>query len=492
MKKMLLGAMISLMAMFTTVMASAQIRVLVDGENLELSNTPVLENDTTLVPMRAIFEALDAKVLWDNTNKVAIAYKGTNVMEVQIDNNTMLLNGEEVTLSVPARLIDERTYVPIRAVSENFGAEVLWESDTKTVIINKKKGEKDIKTSYIDKSIVNDEGVVLMDIFVAYPEINNPDADESIAKFNEFSIKNAKAISDMLYDGYKEGVTDTYKKIIESGEEFIPFYEYYGYDVMQDKNNILSIYEQSYFASGANYQPDQYRMYNYSFDKNDLVLLSDIINVIEKDMDILSVYDFGIYEDCLLFVLNSQNAIYQHAGYSPTLTLRYTDESKEIFKINIITGEKLDYGEPVKIFKDEENVENTEKVEEYKVVEILNNKLGFNVTELSNPERYELQKYEIVNDEIARVTYKDINENLVIIQKADGDFPLINNLPTAIKTEELIGNSMVEFNETEENFNACFSIAANGNMNSYSVLVESKDMLELRLLCKEIINKEGK
>jgi len=62
-------------------------------------------------------------------------------ISMQIGEKTAYVNGVPVSLDVPPRIINGRTMVPIRFVSENFGAEVGWDSDTKTVTITMENKE---------------------------------------------------------------------------------------------------------------------------------------------------------------------------------------------------------------------------------------------------------------------------------------------------------------------------------------------------------------
>ena len=97
---------------------------------------PITEKDRTLVPMRAIFEALGAEVEWENETQTATATKDGITVSVTIDSNRMLKNGEEIELDVPARLVeDSRTLVPLRAISEAFGCQVEWDEELQRVDI---------------------------------------------------------------------------------------------------------------------------------------------------------------------------------------------------------------------------------------------------------------------------------------------------------------------------------------------------------------------
>ncbi len=112
-----------------------QISVYVDGVQIEFDVDPVTEDDRTLVPMRAIFEALGAEVAWDDDVQTATATRGDDTVSITIDSNILYKNGETTELDVPVRMIDDRTLVPVRAISESFGAEVEWDEETQTVII---------------------------------------------------------------------------------------------------------------------------------------------------------------------------------------------------------------------------------------------------------------------------------------------------------------------------------------------------------------------
>ena len=121
-KKLSVAAVI--FALFTAVMSfqifasTDVITVFVDGEQINFDVLdPVTENDRTLVPMRAIFEALGATVTWDETTQTARAVKDVNTIKITIDSNIMYKNEESIILDVPARMIEDRTLVPIRAVS---------------------------------------------------------------------------------------------------------------------------------------------------------------------------------------------------------------------------------------------------------------------------------------------------------------------------------------------------------------------------------------
>ncbi len=116
------------------------ISVMLNGKVISFDVPPQNINGRVMVPMRKIFEALNASVSWDGDTLTVIADDGVNKVSMQIGNTLIKVNEKEIVLDVAPQLIDGRTLVPVRAVAESFDAEVKWISDTQTVeIISKNK-----------------------------------------------------------------------------------------------------------------------------------------------------------------------------------------------------------------------------------------------------------------------------------------------------------------------------------------------------------------
>lgn len=111
------------------------ITVQIDGNYVDFDQSPVIIDGRTLVPLRAIFEALGATVEWNGDTKTVTSKKGSTSISLSIDSNTMYKNGKAVTLDVPSQLINDSTLVPVRAIAEAFNCSVNWNNDTKTVTI---------------------------------------------------------------------------------------------------------------------------------------------------------------------------------------------------------------------------------------------------------------------------------------------------------------------------------------------------------------------
>ena len=110
-------------------------RVTVNGERLTFDMPPIIEGGRVLVPLRKIFEALNAEVGWDDANKTVTAVSGNKNISLKIGADSMTVNGEKISLDVPAKIKNGRTLVPLRAVSSALGANVGWDEDSQTAII---------------------------------------------------------------------------------------------------------------------------------------------------------------------------------------------------------------------------------------------------------------------------------------------------------------------------------------------------------------------
>lgn len=112
------------------------VSVYYNGEEIAFDQKPIIENGRTLVPLRAIFEKLGASVEWDDTTKTVTAEKNGTKISLSAGNATALNNGQSVTLDVPAKIINGRTFVPLRFISDCFSVSVSWDPMLKKVALN--------------------------------------------------------------------------------------------------------------------------------------------------------------------------------------------------------------------------------------------------------------------------------------------------------------------------------------------------------------------
>ncbi len=136
MKKLLLSLLLATTILLPATNVSAQeITVIANGQIVNYDSAPVIENNTTLVPLRQTFEALDIDVDWNAKSKTITADKDGVTVVLTVGLTTAYKNGQPFEMSVAPQIINGRTYVPLRFVAESFGAQVNWDSGTKTASI---------------------------------------------------------------------------------------------------------------------------------------------------------------------------------------------------------------------------------------------------------------------------------------------------------------------------------------------------------------------
>ncbi len=131
-----IAMMILLHVLIIPVYAQDDIKVVLNGNSIKFDVQPQIIDNRTMVPMRAIFEALDAEVSWNQANQSIVATKENMTIEMTIGRKAIYSNGVKNDMDVAPVIINSRTLVPVRAIAESFDCEVRWDSNTKTVYIN--------------------------------------------------------------------------------------------------------------------------------------------------------------------------------------------------------------------------------------------------------------------------------------------------------------------------------------------------------------------
>ncbi len=137
----------------------------IDGTNAQV--VPIVENGRTLVPIRFIAESLGAEVSWDDATQTATLVKDAITVKISIGSTQMTVNDKTVVLDVPAQLKNERTLLPLRAVSDAFGKQVHWEECGVIIISDESQTLSDEQVTALDlylkfqikKNIVNEKSL---------------------------------------------------------------------------------------------------------------------------------------------------------------------------------------------------------------------------------------------------------------------------------------------------------------------------------------------
>ena len=112
------------------------IKVLLNNSQLNFDVPPDLKDGVTLVPARGVFEALGAKVTWDDETKCVFVSAADKAITLQIGKKYATVNGKNVSLLRSPEIIKNRTMVPLRFISEALGAKVGWDEAKRVITID--------------------------------------------------------------------------------------------------------------------------------------------------------------------------------------------------------------------------------------------------------------------------------------------------------------------------------------------------------------------
>ncbi len=220
------------------------ISVYVDGVKVSFDQAPVLENGRTLVPMNAIFTAMGAEVEWIEQTRSVVATHEGNVFQLNIGeseiykNNTLLY-----TMEVPAKIIGNRTMVPVRVISESLGGTVLWDENTYTVSITTPMDGTTV--AYLNTTIPASDGTAIIKTSIAYPVIQGSSA--AVSRINQELYQQAQTIEQNFLATNLLQAQNAYATSKASGGGFSPYYmtgtatvTYYANDMVSAMLNTTS------------------------------------------------------------------------------------------------------------------------------------------------------------------------------------------------------------------------------------------------------------
>jgi hypothetical protein len=137
------------------------IYIFLDGKKMEFKleqQQPINVDGRVLVPLRDIFEALGAKIEWDNTTKTVTAKKDNVLITYKIGSLTGNRNNEIIQIPVPGKLLAGTTMIPLRFVGEALGAAVGWDEHSQTVLISSKVKTEVEVTNILEGNVVEIRG----------------------------------------------------------------------------------------------------------------------------------------------------------------------------------------------------------------------------------------------------------------------------------------------------------------------------------------------
>lgn len=118
--------------------SSGEIKIYVNDSRVHSDTPPAAMAGRTLVPIRAVAEAMGYTVMWDGENQLVTLVpenEDDNTVEFVINSSTYTVNDEKLELDVAALAVNGRTYIPLRAAAEAMGAMVSWDSSSNSAMI---------------------------------------------------------------------------------------------------------------------------------------------------------------------------------------------------------------------------------------------------------------------------------------------------------------------------------------------------------------------
>lgn len=117
------------------IIEAPKLQVFLNGAPLGLDPKPMILEGRTLVPLRGIFEAMGATVVYDAEKRTITGTRGTQTLFLTLGSKNAQINGQEVVLDVPPQILNNRSFVPARLIAESFGATVQWDAIRNRVLI---------------------------------------------------------------------------------------------------------------------------------------------------------------------------------------------------------------------------------------------------------------------------------------------------------------------------------------------------------------------
>ncbi len=290
------------------ILVTPQVRVLLDGKDLVFDVPPVIEEGRTLVPLRALFEALGAAVIWNPETRQVTAHKDDITVELTVGSKKAFWrgskDGHEVTLEVPAQIIGDRVLVPLRFVSEALGGRVDWDEATRTVRISQARPDQ----------------AELMNQYQTLVTENQPPSS-----ILEFMDKNKQALSREDMDKAVTGLVDVQQRRLKDYEDKI---------FSPDINIKLNSYKYEDLKQLDNVKEDNLKnLLKEAFGDGYKLSTSEGMHYLEIDYDqIFKLYSSYISEQVKLYLEIMAAESNKHFAADASLTIGLDELAGRIIK----------------------------------------------------------------------------------------------------------------------------------------------------------------
>jgi hypothetical protein len=229
-------------------------QIFIDGVLIQTDTPPVIVDNRVLAPLRAVLEAMGTSVRYDSVTRGVDASMGEQRIYLQVGNSQAAVNDAVVLLDVPATIINGRTMVPLRFVSEAMGAQVHWDAATRSVMVESRSDDA------AEPVIPDDQDVITIEYSWLYDE----DLQHLALQFNKAQVAWFKGLPRLKTDDYSYYATnpadDGY--LTSLGEAFAHIREKQGYTDYESAELAVSFVQSlEYFIDKEVSGDDEYPKY---------------------------------------------------------------------------------------------------------------------------------------------------------------------------------------------------------------------------------------
>ena len=293
MKKFLMS-LCFLISFSSVVMAGVSVEL--NGEKINFTDengltvNPQIINNRTMVPLRKIFETLGAQIEWYGETETVVATKGDTVVKLQINNPIAEVTKsgviEKITLDSKPIIVENRTLVPLRFISESLEKQVAWDQNSQTAIIidyeyfiNEIKNRAPIFGKAIEKENTQTSLKIVKEYYDLSDSSKNTNSVVNAQIYNN-SKTNKKVVVNL------SGTSELFKEIANEG--------WSNFDIVLDFSEKGVTYSSSSSIINKMLE-EKYRTYESlnlkgSFDDSWEIFIKNIYGFEEKDIGLATFY----------------------------------------------------------------------------------------------------------------------------------------------------------------------------------------------------------
>ncbi len=177
-----------------------EVKIRVDGKEMVPKDMPaVIIDGRTMLPMRQIAQELGCEVNWNEAAKQIYVMRGSDIIVFAVDSKTGFENGQEFTMDVPATIINDRTMLPVRALADALHLNIKWDDPSRTVFIN--SSDTDVKEEPETPAIGQSTASTLTGVLVPSAKDGEQtftiQADNAIGRFEKTFVDDKKIVLDI-------------------------------------------------------------------------------------------------------------------------------------------------------------------------------------------------------------------------------------------------------------------------------------------------------